>query len=497
MDTSKGQIRFRDWFFGDGATSLPSTNDDTTIHIYTYPGIYTSNLVVTDSLGCIDTTDTPLNIQIDGPVGYFTISEDTGCATFEVLFSVFDTNGTATNFNYFPGTGEPIPPTADSFLVYNYTYSGVFGVTIMVIDTNGCFKLFASPNDTIIYVDKVTPAFMPQDTILCDIGTINFRDSSISSYPFKSWDWSFGDGGTDNVQNPSHAYADTALNKVVLTVTNAFDCVFKDSQYVTVYRPPTIIFSLSDSAICVPDSVQFTDSSLPISQIIGWQWDFGNGDSSGTQNPISNYDVSGIYSVEVMLYYGDSICTNSKTYVDILRAYDFPEAEFDIDSTIKGVEKLTVNFIDNSIVNNIVGANDHTYFWNFGDIISGSDNTSSEESPTHIYSKRSVFNIMLVVSNEACSDTLIRNLDVRNTEDFFTPNIFTPPPGSPGVHDNFFIKGLKANTHIIIFNRWGQKVYEHPDYQNNWDGGDNPADVYYYVLIHDDEEINGFVRLIK
>ncbi|PCH66851.1 MAG: hypothetical protein COC01_07075, partial [Bacteroidetes bacterium] len=472
----------------------PSTNDDTTIHFYTYPGIYTSNLVITDSLGCIDTSDTQLSIQVDGPLGYFIFSDDTGCVPADIIFTTIDTNGVYYTIKY--GDGNILQNSTDSIIPHTYMSAGIYHPIMIMYDSNQCKLTLDVPGDT-IRIDKVTPAFMPQDTILCDIGTINFRDSSISSYPFKSWGWDFGDGGSDNVQNPAHPYADTAYNKVVLTVTNAFDCVFKDSHYVSVYRPPTIIFSLSDSAICVPDSVQFTDSSLPISQIIGWQWDFGNGDSSGTQNPISNYDVSGIYSVEVMLYYGDSICTNSKTYVDILRAYDFPEAEFDIDSTIKGVEKLTVNFIDNSIVNNIVGANDHTYFWNFGDIISGSDNTSSEESPTHIYSKRSVFNIMLVVSNEACSDTLIRNLDVRNTEDFFTPNIFTPPPGSPGVHDNFFIKGLKANTHIIIFNRWGQKVYEHPDYQNNWDGGDNPADVYYYVLIHDDEEINGFVRLIK
>jgi len=34
----------------------------------------------------------------------------------------------------------------------------------------------------------------------------------------------------------------------------------------------------------------------------------------------------------------------------------------------------------------------------------------------------------------------------------------------------------------VIFNRWGRIVYKSSDYQNDWDGGDLPDGVYFYVL---------------
>jgi len=38
------------------------------------------------------------------------------------------------------------------------------------------------------------------------------------------------------------------------------------------------------------------------------------------------------------------------------------------------------------------------------------------------------------------------------------------------------------NTMLQIFNRWGKKVYESSDYQNDWNGENYHDGVYYYVL---------------
>ena len=69
------------------------------------------------------------------------------------------------------------------------------------------------------------------------------------------------------------------------------------------------------------------------------------------------------------------------------------------------------------------------------------------------------------------------------------------------------MNGRKVN--LSIFNRWGNKVYEQDNYENNWDGrvnvnsmqfgtGKLPEGTYYYVLEFQDgktEAINGFVVL--
>jgi hypothetical protein len=34
----------------------------------------------------------------------------------------------------------------------------------------------------------------------------------------------------------------------------------------------------------------------------------------------------------------------------------------------------------------------------------------------------------------------------------------------------------------VVFNRWGEKVFEAKNYNNNWDGKNLPDGVYFYVL---------------
>ena len=76
-----------------------------------------------------------------------------------------------------------------------------------------------------------------------------------------------------------------------------------------------------------------------------------------------------------------------------------------------------------------------------------------------------------------------------------------------GVNDVFFISGIEEfpNNELIIYNRWGLKVYETVGYMNDWDGkwdGDKdlPDGTYYYSLRLNDEEnrrFTGFLELFR
>lgn len=78
-----------------------------------------------------------------------------------------------------------------------------------------------------------------------------------------------------------------------------------------------------------------------------------------------------------------------------------------------------------------------------------------------------------------------------------TPTLFIPEgfsPNSDGINDVFVIQGLPTNgeNSITIFNRWGNRVYFHSNYNNAWDGHPNiagtlgkdklPQGTYYYIL---------------
>lgn len=79
------------------------------------------------------------------------------------------------------------------------------------------------------------------------------------------------------------------------------------------------------------------------------------------------------------------------------------------------------------------------------------------------------------------------------------PNVITP--NGDHYNDYFEIEQLdltKRNT-LIIFDRWGRKVYANYSYQNNWNGSTVVAGTYYYELISgsDGKSYKGWVQILK
>lgn len=67
-------------------------------------------------------------------------------------------------------------------------------------------------------------------------------------------------------------------------------------------------------------------------------------------------------------------------------------------------------------------------------------------------------------------------------EDIFIPNVVTP--NGDGKNDNFFIPGLSKfpGSAMYIYNRWGNQVYQHKNYDNKWNGEGLSEGTYYYIL---------------
>lgn len=106
-------------------------------------------------------------------------------------------------------------------------------------------------------------------------------------------------------------------------------------------------------------------------------------------------------------------------------------------------------------------------------------------------------------SGVGCYDTITMTIHVQGVD---VPNVFTP--NGDGTNDYFVVDNHGMETlNMLIFNRWGAKVYEWNTTQNAWDGtgldGEDVADgVYYYILTavgedgHPYEE-RGAVTLIR
>ena len=80
---------------------------------------------------------------------------------------------------------------------------------------------------------------------------------------------------------------------------------------------------------------------------------------------------------------------------------------------------------------------------------------------------------MVIVSNGICTpDTVYKTLTVTVCQDdtFFAPNSFTP--NGDGLNDVFLSQtGLAPDQYLlVIFDRWGNKVFESNDYKKGWNG---------------------------
>ncbi len=61
------------------------------------------------------------------------------------------------------------------------------------------------------------------------------------------------------------------------------------------------------------------------------------------------------------------------------------------------------------------------------------------------------------------------------------PNVFTP--NGDGDNDHFYIPnvGLKS-LEVLIFDRWGKKLFEINTPDGKWDGGDAPDGTYFFIM---------------
>jgi len=146
---------------------------------------------------------------------------------------------------------------------------------------------------------------------------------------------------------------------------------------------------------------------------------------------------------------------------------------------------LAVRFSD--LLNNFIGGTR----WDFGDGTQGTGNTT-----THVYTQpgRYTPRITRLYNNGLCSVQLDLPV-VEVTTPYDIPNIITPN----GDDKNELFKATNGcPAHLQVFSRWGNKVFESASYQNDWNGGQLPNGVYYYLLRQQDgTAIKGWLEISR
>jgi gliding motility-associated-like protein len=160
-------------------------------------------------------------------------------------------------------------------------------------------------------IDTLTPfEFLFCDTTL----TKEFTAVLMETIPVF---WDFGDGTTSSEMNPVHTFPDTGRYDVMIVAGPGEVCA--DTMIKTINVQRHIIGAAfdfeQDDCGTVSSEVSFTDVSTASEPIVQWEWDFGDGATSGEQDPTHFYTEADTFDVGLLIYASNGCCTRTEEVV--------------------------------------------------------------------------------------------------------------------------------------------------------------------------------------
>lgn len=378
------------WDFGDGNTSSSSAPS----RIYGDTGQYTVTLIATSTENCADTVSNQVNIW-SSTTALFSVNTLNQCFVGNAFnftnSSTIEVGSLTYNWDFGNGnTSTASNPTE------TYNSVGNFDVQLIVTSSNNCF-------DTIMQQVTTSPnpvaAFDIQNMDSClDGNTFDFvNQSSITNGSITVNAWEMGDGSNSStVDNIGFSYKNTGNYAIRLIVRSDQGCEDTLSKSVNIYPSPMLDFSVNSDIQCLTDnSFTFNDlSSVSKGLLTDFAWDFGDGNASMQRNPLPHsYSTEGNYIITLTVT-SDNNCVETITKNVTVN----PTPEISFTGAIECVDE-EIPFSNFSIISTGSIA---AYKWSFGD-----GNTSTEISPTHIYTKPGTYEVKLVATSDlGCKDSI-------------------------------------------------------------------------------------------
>ncbi len=525
------------WDFGDNSSHSSGAQVS---HQYTNPGAYTIEIIGVGLNGCQDTVWMPLTIH---PLPYLHAGNDTAICPGNGV--VLNAQGTL-NITWEQGLTQgqiytPIQPeyltafgvdslqcaVSDSFLVQihhidsveamapgfvclgdsmqltAHAFQGIWwengyqdqqwvmetvGIHTYVVhgtDANGC----SSSDSTYIEVYPLPLVHAGNDTTVCAGTTIALHATGA---PQILWSNQVGNGSIIPI------HTNQTLSAMGIS---EHGCVAVDSIHIGIDSIPTVDFIAGPSTGCIPLEVSLFNMSTgnSFTQVT---WFSNTGDIQIGDSAQLLFTEVGCFDLTLTLSTPLG-CTYSSTQTNAVCTNPLPIAQFDLPQQ----PLTTINF-GGTFTNLSSGAGG--YLWDFGD---GSP-TSNEDEPYHNFpdNQGASYQVMLVAYNEfGCADTTYQEIEITEELAFYVPNSFTPDGNQfNNVWQPVFTEGLNPQAyHAVIYNRWGEIIWESYDAAVGWDGtyGLNGIAVQDEVYIYNitfgykdsakKERITGHIVLIK
>jgi len=393
----------------------------------------------------------------------------------------------------------------------NFTYLAIAGECPSVTNLTGQYiyidDMFLCERPCLnTYIDSVTIVPFADDTCGLNTGSMTV-DFATNCYTGFNFEWK---QGAMVMSNDSIATG-LAAGSYILSISDSNCSMSMIGPSISVFNPITSVTIIpSSGSICPGDSI-----SLSVSGATDYIWTPATGLScTFCPNPVvspsstTTYQAVGttglcsdsasititvsssiINSVQASICQGDSMFlegawqTIAGNYTDTMVAIN--TSCDSVVSTNLNVYNLPVIQLtsDTSIIFgvdiNIIASGGSTYLWSTGE-------TGSSISVSPVLT--TTYTLIAIDSN-GCVDTAYVTVIVEEEiaeGELFVPTIFSP--NGDGSNDVFYVRGAGFSDFLlIIYNRWGEKVFESTDNTIGWDGTfnekpANPGVFVYYVF---------------
>ncbi len=286
-----GSVVSREWDLGNSNDTGKTVNS-----IYFTEGTKTIELIASSQFGCKDTIYKTLIVFPEPKVGFSAtevcLEEPTQFTSNVTLTSGFITSYQWDYNDAFKDTGKNT--------VHTYQNWGNYSVELLAVSDKGCINSIKAP----VRVNPLPRAniFTP-DLDKCVPFEVPFTSTStVAEGAVLEWDWRFGDNKKSTEANPTHIYETPGIYSPYLKVITDKGCTHDSTfdDYITVYKLPIADFTPTPREVTFFEpTISFIDNSS--NDVVNWEWDFGNGQNSGTQSPIITFDDTGKYTVELIV----------------------------------------------------------------------------------------------------------------------------------------------------------------------------------------------------
>ena len=344
----------------------------------------------------------------------------------------------------------------------NYTWSGMIqnnvpfipntttNFIVSAITSNGC----QVKDSVLVTVEQLPIINAGLDIFSCDSSIVL---TAFGAGPNGTYLWS------GNVINNFSFIQTTKIADYIVTGETVAGCSGTDTVSVTILDLPKLNFIVEKESECLPSNILLTNTStFQAGAHCIWKLD-NQTIHKGCESFSYAISNAGTYDVTLAVTTNEG-CLVSQTYIDTIHFKESPVASFNPINAVVSNLNPEVNFVNTSL-------NSNSYSWIFGDL---SEN-SSIINPNHTFrsDKFGTFTVTLIATSPiGCSDTTYGTVVVEQEVNYYIPNAFTPNGDShnPTFKPIFTPSFNPKRYRLIIYNRWGEVVFETINSEVGWDG---------------------------